>query len=100
MDNSTIKETWIDKLVDELVDAKDEVSRLTSCKDALDTMVGIILNSSRLDYYGKALTIDSERTILEYVKTVYPASYAARIKALKAEETKDKLSEVAATEEA
>ena len=98
MDNSTIKETWINKLVDELVDAKDAVSELSYDRELLDTMVRIILNSSRLDYYGKDLTLDSEKTILEYVKAIYPSSYAERIKELKAEIKAS--AEAAATEEA
>lgn len=102
MDNSTIKETWIDKLVDELVDAKDAVSELSSDKDLLDTMVRIILNCSDLDYGNKDLRLSTERAILEYVKAIYPESYAARIKELKAERDADKIrkAEVAATEEA
>lgn len=102
MDNSTVKETWIDKLVDELVDAKDEVSRLTFYKDSLDTMVRIILNCSDLDYSDKDLRLATERAILEYIKAIYPSSYAARIKELKAERDADKIrkAEVAATEEA
>jgi hypothetical protein len=97
MDNSKANEAWIDKLVDELVDAKDEVSRLAFYKDSFDTMVRIILNSSRLDYYCKDLTLDSEKTIIEYVKAIYPSSYAARIKELKAEIKAS--AEAAATEE-
>jgi hypothetical protein len=102
MDNSTVKETWIDKLVDELVDAKDEVSRLTVCQESLDTMVRIILNCSDLDYGNKDLRLSTERAILEYVKAIYPSRYAARIQELKAERDADKIrkAEVAATEEA
>ena len=102
MDNSTVKETWIDKLVDELVDAKDAVSELSSDKDLLDTMVRIILNCSDLDYGNKDLRLSTERAILVYVKAIYPESYAARIKERKAERDADKIrkAEVAATEEA
>lgn len=102
MDNSTVNETWINKLVDELVDAKDEVSRLAFYKDSLDTMIRIILNCSGLDYSDKDLRLESERAILEYIKAIYPSSYAARLKELKAERDAYKIreAEVAATEEA
>lgn len=98
MDNSTVKETWIDKLVDELVDTKEEITGLTVDSAQLDALINIILNNSRLDYAGKSLTIDSERVILEYIKAIFPLRYAERLKALKAEAAKE-LSEVAATEE-
>ena len=102
MDNNTVKESWIDKLVDELVDAKDEVSRLAVYKDSLDAMVRIILNCSDLDYNDKDLRLAHERAIFEYIKANYPSSYAERIKALKAERDAGKIrkAEVAATKEA
>lgn len=84
MDN-TVKETWIDKLVDELVDTKDEVSQLRLKEARLDCLISIILNNSRLNYGGEGLRIENERVILEYLRAIYKRSYEARLDELKAE---------------
>ena len=105
MDNSTVKEAWIDKLVDELIDAKDQVNRLTIDSSQLDVLVAIILNGSRLNYDGNGLRIDDESEIFAYLRAICPETYKARLGALKGEHeaaralTKAK-AEVAATEEA
>ena len=51
MNNDTVNETWIDKLVDELVDAKNEktdlsvaVTELRGYKDQFDMFIEIVLN--------------------------------------------------------
>lgn len=105
MDNNTVKESWIDKLVDELIDAKDQVNSLTIDSSQLDTLVDIILNGSRLNYDGNGLRIDDESEILAYLRAICPETYKARLRELKEEReaaralTKAK-AEVAATEEA
>lgn len=110
MDNNTVKETWIDKLVDELVDTKDTVSRLEIYSSQLDTLVKIILNNSRLDYDGKSLRIENERAIFAYLMVIYPDTYNKRLGELKAARDEERAlieaanaearAEVAATEEA
>lgn len=110
MDNITAKESWIDKLVDELIDAKDTASRLELDSSQLDTMVNIILNSSRLNYDGNGLRIDDEGSIFAYLKVIYPETYKMRLEELKAARDEERAlieaanakarAEVAATEEA
>lgn len=82
MDN-TVKETWIDKLVDELIDTKDEVSQLRLKEARLDCLIAIILNNSRLSYDGEGLRIENESAILEYLRAIYKRFYEARIDELK-----------------
>lgn len=86
MNNDTVNETWIDKLVDELVDAKNEVIGLSISNDQLDKLVTMILNSSELNYQGNGLRISSDTPILEYLRAVYPARYANKLTALKVEQ--------------
>lgn len=110
MDNSTVKEAWIDKLVDELIDAKDTASRLELDSSQLDTLVKIILNNSRLDYGGESLRIDGENAIFAYLMVIYPETYKKRLEELKAARDEERAlieavnaearAEVAATEEA
>jgi hypothetical protein len=110
MDNSTVKEAWIDKLIDEFVDAKDKASRLELDSSQLDTLVKIILNSSRLDYNGESLRIDNESAIFAYLMVIYPETYKRRLEELKAARDEERAlieaanaearAEVAATEEA
>ena len=94
MDN-TVKETWIDKLIDELVNTKDEVSQLRLKEARLDCLISIILNNSRLNYGGEGLRIENESAILEYLRAIYERSYEARLDELKAERE----AEIAATSE-
>lgn len=94
MDNSTVKETWIDKLIDELVDAKDDISKLErelaysrDKKDELDKanirLVDTILENTRLDYDGKELRINSDTAIIYLLKLLYPDEYRERFEELK-----------------
>ena len=105
MDNNTVKENWIDKLIDELIEAKDEVNRLTVDSSQLDVLVGIILDGSRLNYDGNGLRIDDESGIFAYLRAIYPETYKARLRELKEEREAARAlteakAEVAATEEA
>ncbi len=96
MDNSTVKETWIDKLVDELVDAKDDVSSLESdlasvradnreLYKAKNKLIDTILDNTRLDYDGKELRIDSDTALIYLLKLEYPVLYRERLEELKRE---------------
>ena len=85
MNNDTVNETWIDKLVDELVDAKNEVSRLNVSFQQLCDFTRIILNNVRLDYSGEGLRIENDTAILEYLRVIYPSYYKARLDELKIE---------------
>ena len=111
MDNSTVKETWIDKLIDELVDAKDDISKLErelaysrDKKDEIDKanirLVDTILDNTRLDYDGKELRINSDTAIIYLLKLLYPDEYRERLEELKEDrKTSAPLIEVAATNE-
>ena len=106
------KETWIDKLVDELVDAKNEITTLTDAcacyraeKRALEkannTLIDTILDNTRLDYDGKELRIDNETDLIYLLKLEYPDEYRERLEELlrtRAAEIKAS-AEAAATEE-
>lgn len=93
MDNSTVKETWIDKLVDELVDAKNDVSTLESdlaysksekseLEKANTRLIDTILDNTRLDYDGKELRIDSDTALIYLLKLEYPDEYRERLEEL------------------
>ena len=84
MDNTT-KETWIDKLIDELVDTKDEVSQLRLKEARLETLISLIFNNVRLDYDGKSLRFDNETAILEYLRVIYSRYYEGKLTSLKTE---------------
>ena len=84
MDN-TAKETWIDKLIDELVDTKDEISQLRLKEARLETLISLIFNNVRLDYDGKNLRFDNETTILEYLRVIYSRYYEGKLTSLKTE---------------
>ncbi len=114
MDNNTVKETWIDKLVDELVDAKNDVSRLESDlaysraeKRELDKantrLIDTILDNTRLDYDGKELRIDSDTALIYLLKIEYPDEYRERLEELKSRDDRktftEAKAEAAATEE-
>ena len=95
MDN-TVNETWINKLVDELVDAKNDVSRLErdlaysrterrELDEANTRLIDTILDNTRLDYDGKELRIDNETALIYLLKLEYPDEYRERLEELKAE---------------
>jgi len=85
MSNLTENETWIDKLIDELVDTKDTVADNAVELDQFYTLVKLILNNSRLDYDGKELRFDSESAIFEYIKVIDPDAYYRKFNSLKTE---------------
>jgi hypothetical protein len=99
MDN-TVNETWINKLVDELVDAKDEIARQAVDVDQLYTLIKLILNSATLGYSGENLRIENETAIFEYIKTISSDSYYRKLKSLKDERESElkKLAEAKAKE--
>lgn len=94
MDNSTVKETWIDKLIDELVDAKDTQASLLKdytyasserreLEKANTRLIDTILDNTRLDYDGKELRIDSDTALIYLLKLEYPDEYRERLDELK-----------------
>lgn len=85
MDDNTVKETWIDKLIDELVDAKNEIANDTVTIYQLNTLVALIFNNTRLGYGGDELRIENETTIFEYLRVIDPTGYETRLNDLKAE---------------
>ena len=107
MDNSTVKETWIDKLVDELVDAKNDVSNIKSdyaysqaekreLAKANTRLIDTILDNTRLDYDGKELRIDSDTALIYLLKIEYPNVYRERLEEL----LRTRASEIRASAEA
>ena len=83
MSNFTENENWIDKLVDELIDAKDALIDCESKRGDLYTFTKIVLNNTELDYSGEKLRIDSDSAILEYLRAICPESYNNRLTDLK-----------------
>ena len=83
MSNFTENENWIDKVIDELVDANNDLidARITS--NELYTLKEIIFSNATLDYSGKELRISNESAILEYLRTLYPDSYDIALTRLK-----------------
>ena len=84
MDN-TVKGTWIDKLVDELVDTKNENTdlKIEQCKS--ENLIALIFDNLRLNYAGDGMTLDNVHVVLGYIKAVYTYEYMARFKELKAD---------------
>ena len=85
MSNVTENETWIDKLIDELIDTKNEVARKVVDADILETLTTLILNNARLDYSGETLRLENETAVFEYLRAIYPNAYAKRLSKLKEE---------------
>ena len=85
MSNLTENETWIDKLIDELVDTKNEVASQVVGADQLDTLAKLILNNARLDYSGETLRLENETAIFEYLKAIRPETYKYILNKLKTE---------------
>ena len=84
MDN-TVNENWINKLVDELVDAKDEVAELKSSNVKAKNLLALVFSNLRLDYTGESLKIDNDKAIIEYIKVVYTGDYNLKLARLKEE---------------
>lgn len=75
MSDFKTNETWIDKLVDELVDAKNDLIEAETGCNQLYNLKEIIFNNVTLDYSGKNLRINNDDVILEYLRAIYPDSY-------------------------
>lgn len=91
MTNDTVKETWIDKLVDELVVAKNDISELSIEHDQLNNLVRILFNNARLDYNGEGLTLTNDTAVYEYLRALNPTCYNARLDKLKADREAEEL---------
>lgn len=102
-ENATIK------LVEELVNAQDNVSELRAIRseltinyrrvsNELDRLIETIIENTKLDYNDRDLTIDNETAILQLVKFLAPDSYEDRRLTLrrdKVEETEESKSKEA-----
>ena len=84
MDN-TVNEAWIDKLVDELIDTKNEVANQVVEVNQLYTLIKIIFNNTSLNYGGEGLRIDNCLSILEYLRVIDPDAYYRKLNKLKTE---------------
>ena len=85
MSNVTENETWIDKLIDELIDTKNEYASQVVDVNQLETLAKLILNNARLDYSGETLRLENETAVFEYLRVIYPTAYAVRLSNLKEE---------------
>ncbi len=84
MDN-TVNENWINKLIDELVDAKNETSRNAVEINQFYNLLKLIFNNARLDYSGENMMIGNEASIFAYLKVIDPMGYSEKLNALNAE---------------
>ena len=84
MDN-TVNENWINKLVDELVDAKNEISSNAVEINQFYNLLKLIFNNARLDYSGENMRIENETAIFEYLRVIDPTGYNTRLDDLKIE---------------
>ena len=91
MTNDTVKETWIDKLVDELVVAKNDISELSIERNQLNSLVRILFNNARLDYNGEGLTLTNDTAVYEYLRALNYTCYNARLNKLKADREAEEL---------
>ena len=83
MSNFTENENWIDKVIDELVDAKNDLIEAEISCNQLNNLKEIIFNNVMLDYSGKSLRINNDVVILEYLRAIYPDSYDIALTRLK-----------------
>ena len=94
-------ENAIIKLVDELVNAQDNVSELRAIKSELtfdyrkvkselERLIAVILNNTRLDYKEEDLDLKSDIEILQLVKFLDPDSYEERLGELKNKAQREK----------
>lgn len=86
MDNVTVKEDWIDKLIDDYVDTKNDLIEAEISCNQLYTLKELIFNNTAIDYTGNGLRIANDNAIIEYLRVVYPDSYDIAFKRLKAAE--------------
>ena len=93
MSNFTENETWINKLVNELIDTKDEIANQAVTSNQLYTLIDIIFNNTSLTYYGDSIKIESDNAILDYLMVIAPDAYEKRLKKLKAEREAKKAKE-------
>lgn len=84
MDN-TVKETWIDKLVDELVDTKNNYARASAEIDQFYNLIKLIYNNSKLSYDNEGLRIENDSSIFEYLKVIDTEGYYRKLNNLKVE---------------
>ena len=84
------------KLVEELVNAKDELSGVRydfavtqveyrQTRNNLNALIGIILNNTKLDYSETDLSLVNDNSILQFINFLEPDSYKDRLEELKKE---------------
>lgn len=80
MENNILTPDFIDDYASARVDSAQ-----------LDTLINIILSSSRLDYDGESLVLEADRPVFEFIKALRPIRYDQRLDGLiEAKERKDK----------
>ena len=100
MSNLTENETWIDKLIDELVDTKNDVADYRVINKQCGILLELIFNNARLDYSGENMRIENEDAIFEYLRVIAPDAYYKKLNSLKTKRDAEieKLKELKASE--
>lgn len=80
MDN-TVNEAWIDKLVDELIDTKNEVANQVVEVNQFYTLIKLIMQNAKLDYSGEGMRIEDYSAIFAYLRVIAPDNYYTKLKA-------------------
>lgn len=84
MDNFTVKENWIDKLIDDYVDTQNDLIGAEVSSNQLYTLKELIFNNTEINCTGNGLRIANDNAIIEYLRVIYPDSFDNTIVRLKA----------------
>ena len=84
-DPTTKRMSQLDKLIDELVDAKDERSSDAVEINQFYNLLKLIFNNAKLGYGGEELRLENETAIFEYLRVIDPTGYETRLNRLKDE---------------
>lgn len=71
---------FVNKLVDELVEANNYIKVNEMATDRLDTLINLILNSSKIGHGDfNRLRIEDETPMFQFIKACYPSRYESRL---------------------
>lgn len=83
--DDTKNKAWIDRIIEELVNAKDAVANNAAELNQFYTLIKLIFNNARLDYSGENLRSENDDAIFEYLKVIDPDTYYRKLNSLKIE---------------
>lgn len=66
------------KLIDELIDAREELEELRVAQSKLQSLTDVILNHTKLNYSGTDLRLEDEEIILGFIEAFFPVKYVKR----------------------